>query len=93
MFVLGPGSQQLNLFTTHRPEAALSIIRSKGMWMRNTKCLADYREVGISAVSSMKHDLKQFTVVQYPKRSDRNWSTMAEELRGRARRLAEAVHG
>ena len=27
--------------------------------------MADYREVGISAVSSMKHDLKQFTVVQY----------------------------
>lgn len=26
-------------------EAALSIIKSKRMWMRNTKCMADYREV------------------------------------------------
>src|SRR5437764_15432860 len=26
-------------------EAALSIIKSKRMWMRNTTCMADYREV------------------------------------------------
>jgi hypothetical protein len=26
-------------------EAALSIIRSKRIWMRNTTCMADYREV------------------------------------------------
>src|SRR3954463_2431110 len=27
-------------------EAALQIIRTKTMWMRNTNCMADYSEVG-----------------------------------------------
>ncbi len=36
---------QLRLVHYTSAEAALSIIKSKRMWMRNTNCMADYREV------------------------------------------------
>jgi hypothetical protein len=36
-------SAQLVHYTT--AEAALNIIRTKRFWMRNTVCMADYREV------------------------------------------------
>jgi hypothetical protein len=37
--------QELRFVHYTSAEAALSIIRSKRMWMRNTNCMADYREV------------------------------------------------
>ena len=40
-----PAVQQLRFVHYTSAEAALSIIRSKRMWMRNTICMADYREV------------------------------------------------
>jgi hypothetical protein len=40
-----PAAQQLRFVHYTSAEAALSIIRSKCMWMRNTNCMADYREV------------------------------------------------
>jgi hypothetical protein len=40
-----PAAQQLRFVHYTSADAALSIIRSKRMWMRNTNCMADYREV------------------------------------------------
>lgn len=40
-----PAVQQLRFVHYTSAEGALSIIRSKRMWMRNTICMADYREV------------------------------------------------
>jgi hypothetical protein len=41
----GAVAQELRFVHYTSAEAALSIIRSKRMWMRNTSCMADYREV------------------------------------------------
>jgi hypothetical protein len=40
-----PTVQQMRVVHYTSAEAALKIIRSKRMWMRNTNCMADYREV------------------------------------------------
>lgn len=52
-------SAQLVHYTT--AEAALNIIRSKRFWMRNTVCMADYREVqhGFSIFKSFFDDAKK----------------------------------
>jgi hypothetical protein len=42
---LDPETQELKFVHYTSAEAALSIIRSKRIWMRNTTCMADYREV------------------------------------------------
>ena len=41
----GIGDEQLRFVHYTSAEAALKIIRSKRLWMRNTTCMADYREV------------------------------------------------
>jgi hypothetical protein len=40
-----PAAQELRFVHYTSADGALSIIRSKRMWMRNTNCMADYREV------------------------------------------------
>ncbi len=39
------GNDELRFVHYTSAEAALSIIRSKRIWMRNTTCMSDYREV------------------------------------------------
>src|ERR1039458_4464080 len=41
----GIGDEQLRFVHYTSAEAALKIIRSKRLWMRNTTCMSDYREV------------------------------------------------
>jgi hypothetical protein len=41
----GVNDEQLRFVHYTSAEAALSIIRNKRLWMRNTTCMADYREV------------------------------------------------
>ena|ERR1700689_4939027 len=41
----GIGDEQLRFVHYTSAEAALQIIRQKRLWMRNTTCMADYREV------------------------------------------------
>jgi hypothetical protein len=57
-------------------EAALSIIRTKRFWMRNTNCMSDYREV--------QHGLKSSIVSSLSKRNTNHllmlWTTASPVL-------------
>jgi hypothetical protein len=45
LFEKDPSRTHVRLVHYTTAEAALNIIRSKRFWMRNTNCMADYREV------------------------------------------------